>query len=236
MLLLHICHYVKPVNREFSYKEYVIMSKVPIKNKFRSRPVPKGQIQDAIEKTLSMRQAAKYIGVSYNTFKKYAKMHDVFVPVSGKGIPHDTVPVWGLKIKDLLDGEHPNYPHWKLQEKLIKHGYLIEKCQNCDESRLRENDLKGPVLLDYLDNDQTNRNIDNLRLLCFNCYFLLKKDTEPNMKNLPLTKSSLKIHKAFGVEPPSPPEAVVPAPPAARIDPGSIGIEDIEQWISEESS
>ena len=88
----------------------------------------------------------------------------------------------------------------------------------------------------YLDNDQTNRNIDNLRLLCFNCYFLLKKDTEPNMKNLPLTKSSLKIHKAFGVEPPSLPEAVSPTPPAAPIDPGSIGISDIEQWIAEDSS
>jgi len=205
------------------------MSKVPIKNKFRSRPVPKGQIQDAIEKTLSMRQAAKYIGVSYNTFKKYAKMHDVFKPVSGKGIPHDTVPVWGLKIKDLLDGEHPNYPHWKLQEKLIKHGYLIEKCNNCGEDRLREADLKGPMLLDYLDNDQTNRHIDNLRLLCFNCYFLFKKDVEPNMKSRPLTKSSLKIHKAFGVdsvEPPSQP----------TIDPGSISIEDVQSWISEESS
>ena len=205
------------------------MSRVPIKNKFRSKPPSKGLVQDAIDKTLSMRQASKYIGVSYNTFKKYAKMYDLWVPVSGKGIPHDSVPVWGLKVKDLLDGQHPNYPHWKLQEKLIKHGYLIEKCNNCGEDRLREADLKGPMLLDYLDNDQTNRHIDNLRLLCFNCYFLFKKDVEPNMKSRPLTKSSLKIHKAFGVdsvEPPSQP----------TIDPGSISIEDVQSWISEESS
>lgn len=209
------------------------MSKVPIKNKYRSKPVPKGVVQDAIEKTLSMRQASKYIGVSFNTFKKYAKLYDLWNPVSGKGIPHDTVPKWGLKIKDLLDGHHPNYPHWKLQEKLIKHGYLIEKCQNCGEARLRESDLKGPVLLDYLDNDQTNRHIDNLRLLCYNCYFLLKKDVEPNMKSLPLTKSAHKIQKAFNVEPPSP----VPAVPSAGSAAGTeISIEDIEQWISEESS
>ena len=209
------------------------MSKVPIKNKYRSKPVPKGVVQDAIEKTLSMRQASKYIGVSFNTFKKYAKLYDLWNPVSGKGIPHDTVPRWGLKIKDLLDGHHPNYPHWKLQEKLIKHGYLIEKCQNCGEARLRESDLKGPVLLDYLDNDQTNRHIDNLRLLCYNCYFLLKKDVEPNMKNLPLTKSAHKIQKAFNVEPPSP----VPAASHAGSTAGTeISISDRERWISEESS
>ena len=146
-----------------------------------------------------------------------------------KGIPHDTVPVWGLKIKDLLDGQHPNYPHWKLQEKLIKHGYLIEKCNECGEDRLRIDDLKGPMLLDYLDNDQSNRHIDNLRLLCFNCYFLFKKDVEPNMKHRPLTKSSLKIHKAFGITHDEPPSS----PP---FDPGSISIEDVQSWISEESS
>ena len=205
------------------------MSRVPIKNKFRSKPPSKGLVQDAIDKTLSMRQASKYIGVSYNTFKKYAKMYDLWVPVSGKGIPHDSVPVWGLKVKDLLDGQHPNYPHWKLQEKLIKHGYLIEKCNACGESRLRENDLKGPVLLDYLDNDPSNRHIDNLRLLCFNCYFLMKKDVEPNMKSSPLTKSSLKIHKAFGVDKPT-------ESPKSPSESSEISIEDIEQWISEESS
>jgi len=209
------------------------MSKVPIKNKYRSKPVPKGVVQDAIEKTLSMRQASKYLGVSFNTFKKYAKLYDLWSPVSGKGIPHDTVPHHGLKIKDLLDGHHPNYPHWKLQEKLIKHGYLIEKCQNCGEARLRESDLKGPVLLDYLDGDESNRHIDNLRLLCYNCYFLLKKDVEPNMKSLPLTKSAHKIQKAFSVEPPSSVPASSPAPPSAGTE---ISIEDIEQWISEESS
>ena len=63
------------------------MSKVPIKNKYRSKPVPKGVIQDAIEKTLSMRQASKYVGVSFNTFKKYAKRYDLWVPVSGKVFP-----------------------------------------------------------------------------------------------------------------------------------------------------
>jgi len=205
------------------------MSRVPIKNKFRSKPPTKGLVQDAIDKTLSMRQASKYIGMSYNTFKKYAKMYDLWVPVSGKGIPHDSVPVWGLKVKDLLDGQHPNYPHWKLQEKLIKHGYLVEKCNACGESRLRESDLKGPVLLDYLDNDPSNRHIDNLRLLCFNCYFLMKKDVEPNMKSSPLTKSSLKIHKAFGVQS----EETTPAQGGRTTE---ISIEDVEKWIAEESS
>ena len=59
------------------------------KNPFRSRPIPKSRIEWAIKSTLSIRAAAKYLGVSYNTFKKYAIMYDLFESnknQSGKGI------------------------------------------------------------------------------------------------------------------------------------------------------
>ena len=48
------------------------------RNPFRSKPIPKSRIEWAIRSTLSISAAAKYIGVSYNTFKKYAKMFDLF--------------------------------------------------------------------------------------------------------------------------------------------------------------
>ena len=48
------------------------------KNPFRSKPIPKSRIEWAIRSTLSIRAAAQHLGVSYNTFKKYAKMYDLF--------------------------------------------------------------------------------------------------------------------------------------------------------------
>ena len=49
-----------------------------MKNPFRSKPIPKGKIEEAINATLSIRAAAKFLGVSYNTFKKYAKLYNLF--------------------------------------------------------------------------------------------------------------------------------------------------------------
>ena len=41
------------------------------KNPFRSKPIPKGKIEAAINATLSIRAAAKFCGVSYNTCLLY---------------------------------------------------------------------------------------------------------------------------------------------------------------------
>ena len=59
------------------------------KNPFRSKPIPKSRIEWAIRSTLSIRAAAKHLGVAYNTFKKYAIMYELFEKNKnnkGKGI------------------------------------------------------------------------------------------------------------------------------------------------------
>ena len=43
-------------------------------NPFRGAPIPKSRIESAISRSLSMKAAARELNVSYNTFKKYAKM------------------------------------------------------------------------------------------------------------------------------------------------------------------
>ena len=59
------------------------------KNPFRSKPIPKSRVEWAIRSTLSIRAAAQYLSVSYNTFKKYAKLYEVWEPIkSAKGIKH----------------------------------------------------------------------------------------------------------------------------------------------------
>ena len=43
-----------------------------------ARPILESQIKAAQAKSLSARQAAKTLGISYNTYKKYAKLYGIF--------------------------------------------------------------------------------------------------------------------------------------------------------------
>ena len=134
------------------------------KNPFRSKPIPKSRIKWAIESTLSIRAAAKYLGVAYNTFKKYAKMYDLFEQnknQSGKGITTKGNTGWGVKIQDLFEGKHPNYPHWKLQERVVRDGYLKQECSNCGYDDYREMDMRSPLLIDFLDKVDLKVNSSN---------------------------------------------------------------------------
>jgi len=81
---------------------------------------------------------------------------------------------WGVKIQDLFDGKHPNYPHWKLQERIVRNGYIAQECCNCGYDDYREADMRGPYIINFLDGDGTNHEIDNIQLLCYNCFFIIK--------------------------------------------------------------
>ena len=164
------------------------------KNPFGSRPIPKSRIEWAIRSTLSIRAAAQYLGVSYNTFKKYAKMYDLFEQnknQSGKGITSKGNTGWGVKIQDLFDGKHPNYPHWKLQERVVRDGYLKQECSNCGYDDYRESDMRGPYMICFLDGDSKNHTLDNLHLLCYCCFFIMK----PTGKMLTTPKNTTLLRK-----------------------------------------
>ena len=147
------------------------------KNPFRSKPIPKSRIEWAIKSTLSIASAARYLGISYNTFKKYAIMYDLFEQNKnqrGKGITTKGNTGWGVKIQDLFDGKNPNYPHWKLQERVVRDGYLKQECSNCGFDDYRESDMRGPYLICFLDGNPKNHELDNLHLLCYNCFYIVK--------------------------------------------------------------
>lgn len=147
------------------------------KNPFRSKPIPKSRIEWAIRSTLSIRAAAQYLGVSYNTFKKYAKIYGVFEQnknQAGKGLTRKGNTGWGVKLQDIFSGSNPKYPHWKLQERVVREGYLKQECSNCGYDDYREADMRGPYIICFLDGDSQNHALDNLHLLCYNCFFLIK--------------------------------------------------------------
>ena len=162
------------------------------KNPFKHKPIPKGRMEWAIEQTLSMKGAARLLQVSYPTFKKYAKLYDLFNPNMGAvGIPKTGTTGYGVKIQDLFDGKHPNYPHWKLQERIVRDGYLKQECSNCGYDDYREKDMRGPYMICFLDGDSKNHTLDNLHLLCYNCFFI----TKPTGKMLTTPKNTTLIRK-----------------------------------------
>lgn len=141
-----------------------------------AKPLLEWEIKDAQVKARSAFEAARILGVSYNTYKKYAKLYGIFDDLknqSGVGIKRIN-PNTGKEynLDDILDGMYPNYPIWKLKARLIQHGYMKEECSCCGFGEKRITDHKVPLILEFLDGNRKHHSYDNMRLICFNCYFL----------------------------------------------------------------
>ena len=136
----------------------------------------KTNINAVIQSTQSMSQAAIYLGVSYNTFTKYAKQYGLFKPLkSSKGIRKSHNGQFTHDIKAILEGKNPNpYREQTLLSKAIKEGYIAPCCSNCNQDFSQYDMRKDPpLILDFLDKNPQNTQIHNLRALCFNCVYSL---------------------------------------------------------------
>jgi hypothetical protein len=142
-----------------------------------ARPILESQIRAAQEKSRSALEASRTLGISYNTYKKYAKLYGIFEDLKnpyGIGIERK-VSIRNTKyhIDDLIDGKHLKYPLHKFKNKLFASGYVPKVCGSCGFSEERITDGKMPLLIDFLDGNLNNRKLDNIRPLCYNCFFLL---------------------------------------------------------------
>ena len=139
----------------------------------------KHNIELAIKSTQSMGQAALYMNVSKNTFKKYAKMHGLYKPITNwKGIRKTGNVGSALKhdLKQILEVKNPNpYREDTLLKKGIHEGYLKCACSNCSADFTHMNVMTQlpPLILDFLDRNPMNTKLENLRVLCFNCVYEL---------------------------------------------------------------
>jgi len=152
----------------------------------------KEQIVAAQGKTLSNMAAARYLHVSYQHYKKYAKMYELFEShknQQGKGIPKFLRgPKKMPHMLEIIEGRiaassfNPN----KLKYALIEQGYLLEECNVCKFNEKRVLDYKTPLLLHFKDKNSNNYSLDNVQLLCYNHYFLQVGDifNKPNIKQL----------------------------------------------------
>lgn len=143
-----------------------------------SQPLMESEIKEVQQKARSAMEAARLLGVSYNTYKKYAKSYGIFENLKnpdGTGIRKGyNIKKGKYSLEDLLDGKYPDYPVYKLKQRILLNGYMLEKCNNCGFEERRITDHKVPLVLDFLDDDRTNHKYDNLRMLCFNCAYLIR--------------------------------------------------------------
>jgi hypothetical protein len=136
-----------------------------------------GQILAAQEISKSEAQAAQRLGVSFMTYRKYAKMYGIYGRVKNKaGIGIDK----SIKNEDtgkyplnkILEGKFPDYSSNRLKERLLRSRRIEAKCNRCDFSGNRKCDAQHPILLNYIDNNDKNKKRENIELLCYNCYFI----------------------------------------------------------------
>jgi hypothetical protein len=148
-----------------------------------SMDIPEKMIRYAMANTKSNRSAAEFLRVAYNTYKKYAKYYidsdsgkslfDLHKNMRGLGISKGSMrPTAYKRLKEVIAGYCPDYPSIKLKERLVRESILEEKCNRCGFCERRILDYKIPLLMDWKDGDRTNHRLDNLQLLCYNCYYL----------------------------------------------------------------
>ena len=136
-------------------------------------------IERAMKYTKSNKAAARFLNVHYLTYRKYAKMYfdkdgkslfEKHYNASGRGINKVRLKK-GENIDDILNNLCPNYPLQQLKNMLINNSYVVEKCDLCGFCEKRLTDGKVPLLMSFKDK-KNDYSLENLELLCYNCYFL----------------------------------------------------------------
>lgn len=161
------------------------------------KPLSKSLVLQAMSKTGSNRAAARYLGVSFPHYKRYAKLYvdeesgqtlwEKHKNQSGTGIPKFLRNSGkNVALLDILEGRVPisHFTPEKIKSRMLEEGYLKDECNICKFHERRLIDYKVPLLLHYKDGNKTNFSLNNVQLLCYNCYFLTvgdiftKKDIE----------------------------------------------------------
>ncbi len=146
------------------------------------KPLSKEQIVAAQANTKSNMAAARHLHVSYQHYKRYAKLYGIFEQhknQSGKGIPK-FLKGSGKEpaLLDIIEGRvsASHFTPAKIKYRLIEAGYLSEQCSMCGFKERRVLDYKMPLLLHFKDGNKSNYLKENIELLCYNHYFLTVGD------------------------------------------------------------
>lgn len=154
----------------------------------KAKPISREDCERAMKVTKSNLAASRYLGCSYQHYKKFAKLYkvdtndpdsptlfDIHLNQSGKGIPK-FLPHLRKEpaIKQIVEtGEGwESFDSTKLKASIIREGLLPDECSRCGFHERRIIDYKVPLLFNFKDGDKRNWKLENLEFLCYNCYFV----------------------------------------------------------------
>ena len=151
------------------------MANRPIKIPGRRKVLTKNMILNSQADTKSAMEAARWLDVSYNTYKKWAQYYGVFDQhknQEGFGIRKGFAS-YRVKIDDIISGERQPPKRWShkvFKQRLIEDGYFQDECGSCGYNEVNLKTGKVCLAIDFVDGNHSNFKIDNLRFLCSNCY------------------------------------------------------------------
>ena len=133
----------------------------------------KNMILESQKQTRSASEASRWLKVSYSTYKKWAKYYGVFeqhLNQEGVGIKKG-FGKYRISMEDVFNGKsHPHYTFSMIKKRLLEGGWMQEECSMCEWNEERITDSKVCLNLDFVDGDSDNKSLENMRLLCPNCY------------------------------------------------------------------
>ena len=154
----------------------------------KARPLSKTEIINAMEKTRSVKAAARYLNCSYQHLKPWMKhykdeetglsLFELHKNQCGKGIPkfikNSNFNKKEPAILDIVEGriDSSHFSPEKIRYRMIEAGLIEECCHNCGFRERRITDYKMPLILHFKDGNTKHYGLNNVQLLCYNCYFL----------------------------------------------------------------
>lgn len=129
--------------------------------------IPQTHVIEVCLKSKSMAEAAASLNIHFNTLKRLAILYGCYLPNQGLKGGNKQAPV-KIALDEILAGDHPYFQTYKLKNRLLKEGMLIDECALCGISYWNEKKIN--LELDHIDGKRVNHELSNLRLLCPNCH------------------------------------------------------------------
>ena len=140
------------------------------------RPILESEIRASLEHSDCMAECARFLRITGKTFKKYAKRYGLFKPnpygSRGKRKPNGAN-TGKYPLDKILRGEIIFPDPWKLKNKLLLSKIKQKSCERCGWKDSRPDGL-CPLVINFVDGDQTNQKLENIKIYCYNCTFVLR--------------------------------------------------------------
>ena len=147
------------------------------------------EILYAMEWTDSNKEAAKFLRIDISVYNRFAKLYtqadgktlyDAHRGKAKRGLVSKKNPTLSERARliQILKGERHLRKVPALKAKLLKYNILPDYCSQCGYNERRLTDYSVPLKLFFTDGDVTNNKLENLELLCHNCYYLFTNKTK----------------------------------------------------------